>query len=196
MTNSPGPSSRGLRKQPSSISTGSPEHGHRRLVGVQHAVTQQLGRQRVDQWLQLTPASPRRCQGRPSTSACNCVGLSVIVDADPIRWDQQPKALEELLAVLPIRDLGKSKLEESNVDIQRCAYRTIFCDGGDHVSQISRIPRGLACPLLPTMMWSCTAIPSGFAISMIALVIWMSVCDGEGSPEGWLWLRIALRLCN
>jgi len=40
------------------------------------------------------------------------------------------------------------------------------------------------------MMWSCTAIPSGFAISMIALVIWMSVCDGEGSPDGWLCANI------
>lgn len=28
------------------------EHGHRRLVGMQHAVLQQLGPQGIDQWLQ------------------------------------------------------------------------------------------------------------------------------------------------
>src|ERR1700730_11544822 len=39
------------------------------------------------------------------------------------------------------------------------------------------------CPPLPTMMWSCTAMPSGFAMSTIALVIWMSALDGVGSPE-------------
>ena len=50
--------------------------------------------------------------------------------------------------------------------------------------QISRIPFRLAWPFLPTMMWSCTAMPSGLAISMIALVIWISACDGVGSPEG------------
>jgi hypothetical protein len=27
---------------------------------------------------------------------------------------------------------------------------------------------------------------AGRAMSMIALVIWMSACDGVGSPEGWL----------
>jgi len=26
----------------------------------------------------------------------------------------------------------------------------------------------------------------GGAMSMIALVIWMSACEGVGSPEGWL----------
>jgi hypothetical protein len=50
--------------------------------------------------------------------------------------------------------------------------------------QISRIPFKLACLFLPTMMWSCTEMPSGVAISMIALVIWISACDGVGSPEG------------
>ena len=30
----------------------------------------------------------------------------------------------------------------------------------------------------------------GLAIPMMALVIWMSACEGEGSPEGWLWTRI------
>jgi hypothetical protein len=30
-------------------------------------------------------------------------------------------------------------------------------------------------------------MPSGFAMSMIAFVIWMSACEGEGSLEGWLW---------
>jgi hypothetical protein len=44
---------------------------------------------------------------------------------------------------------------------------------------------GLACPSLPTMMWSCTAIPSGPATSMMAWVIWMSArARGVGSPEG------------
>jgi hypothetical protein len=33
---------------------------------------------------------------------------------------------------------------------------------------------------LPTMMWSCTEMPSGVAIWTIALV----ACDGVGSPEG------------
>ncbi len=47
--------------------------------------------------------------------------------------------------------------------------------------QISRIPFKLAWPALPTMMWSCTAMPSGAAMSTMALVIWMSACDGVGS---------------
>src|ERR1700694_2710269 len=51
---------------------------------------------------------------------------------------------------------------------------------------ISRIPFRLACPFLPTMMWACTQMPSGRAMSMIAFVIWISACDGVGSPEGWL----------
>jgi len=42
---------------------------------------------------------------------------------------------------------------------------------------ISRIPFWLACPFLPTMMWSCTEMPGGVAISTIALVLWMSACD-------------------
>ena len=37
--------------------------------------------------------------------------------------------------------------------------------------QISRIPFRLACPPLPTMMWSCTEMPSGTEMSMIALVV-------------------------
>jgi hypothetical protein len=41
-------------------------------------------------------------------------------------------------------------------------------------------------PVLPTMMWSCTEMPGGVALSMIALVIWMCACEGVGSPEGWL----------
>jgi len=53
-------------------------------------------------------------------------------------------------------------------------------------SQINRIPFKLACPFLPTMMWSCMAMPSGLAISTMAFVIWMSACEGVGSPEGWL----------
>ncbi len=52
--------------------------------------------------------------------------------------------------------------------------------------KINRIPFKLACPFLPTMMWSCTEMPSGAAMSMMALVIWMSACEGVGSPEGWL----------
>jgi hypothetical protein len=35
-------------------------------------------------------------------------------------------------------------------------------------SQISRIPFRLACPPRPTMMWSCTEMPSGFAASTTA----------------------------
>jgi hypothetical protein len=52
------------------------------------------------------------------------------------------------------------------------------------LDQISRIPFRLACPLLPTMMWSWTEIPSGAAMSMMAFVIWISALDGVGSPEG------------
>jgi hypothetical protein len=54
-------------------------------------------------------------------------------------------------------------------------------------NQINFSPFKLACPSLPTMMWSCTAMPSGFATSMIACVICTSARDGVGSPEGWLW---------
>jgi hypothetical protein len=50
--------------------------------------------------------------------------------------------------------------------------------------QINRIPFMLACPFLPTMMWSCMEMPSGAAMSMIAVVMRMSACDGEGSPLG------------
>ena len=45
-------------------------------------------------------------------------------------------------------------------------------------------PLRLAWPSLPTMMWSCTAMPSGLATSMICCVIWMSARDGVGSPDG------------
>ena len=40
------------------------------------------------------------------------------------------------------------------------------------------------------MMWSCTEMPSGAAMSMIALVIWMPACDGEGSYFGDKTLRM------
>jgi hypothetical protein len=40
------------------------------------------------------------------------------------------------------------------------------------------------------MMWSCTEMPGGAAISMIAFVIWISACDGEGSHFGDETLRI------
>src|SRR4051794_34695356 len=40
------------------------------------------------------------------------------------------------------------------------------------------------------MMWSCTAMPSGFATSMMDCVIWMSAREGVGSPEGWLCTRM------
>ena len=59
--------------------------------------------------------------------------------------------------------------------------------------QISRMPFRLAWPFLPTMMWSCTEMPSGFAMSTIAFVIWMSACDGVGSPEEWLCSRSCKR---
>lgn len=45
-----------------------------------------------------------------------------------------------------------------------------------------------ACPDLPMMMWSWTVMPSGFATSMIWRVICTSAFDGDGSPEGWLWI--------
>ena len=48
----------------------------------------------------------------------------------------------------------------------------------------------VAWPSLPTMMWSCTEMPSGLAISWIDCVIWMSARDGVGSPEGWLCTRM------
>ena len=41
------------------------------------------------------------------------------------------------------------------------------------------------------MMWSCTEMPSGFAISTIACVIWISARDGVGSPDGWLCTRMS-----
>ena len=51
-------------------------------------------------------------------------------------------------------------------------------------SQINRRLLKLAWPSLPTTMWSCTAMPRGRATSMIVCVIWMSACDGVGSPDG------------
>ena len=54
------------------------------------------------------------------------------------------------------------------------------------LSQISLMPFREACPLRPTMMWSCTATPNDLAIAMMSKVILMSWVDGVGSPEGWL----------
>src|SRR4029077_15388860 len=44
--------------------------------------------------------------------------------------------------------------------------------------QISFNPLKLACPSLPTMMWSCTAMPKGRAASTIMRVISMPARDG------------------
>jgi len=52
--------------------------------------------------------------------------------------------------------------------------------------QINLSARRLAWPPRPTMIRSCTTMPSGPAMSMMALVICTSACDGAGSPEGWL----------
>jgi hypothetical protein len=43
------------------------------------------------------------------------------------------------------------------------------------------------------MMWSCTAMPSGLAMSAIVCVIWMSARDGVGSPDGWLWMMLSIQ---
>src|SRR2546422_9458070 len=56
--------------------------------------------------------------------------------------------------------------------------------GRGSLVQISFKALKLACPSRHTMMWSCTAMPSGRAIAMICSVIWMSARDGVGSPEG------------
>lgn len=76
--------------------------------------------------------------------------------------------------VLMVRDARKSTL------------LTMRGRGGDPEQsvQISFRPFKLACPFLPTMMWSCTAIPSGFATSITDRVICTSACDGVGSPLG------------
>ena len=42
------------------------------------------------------------------------------------------------------------------------------------------------------MMWSCTEMPIGLAISTIDCVISMSARLGVGSPEGWLWTNSTL----
>ena len=52
------------------------------------------------------------------------------------------------------------------------------------LAQISLMPFSEACPLRPTMMWSCTATPKDLAIAMMSKVILMSWVDGVGSPEG------------
>ena len=52
------------------------------------------------------------------------------------------------------------------------------------VAHISFNPFKLACPFFPTMMWSCTEMPSGAAMPMVAFVMYISACDGVGSPEG------------
>src|SRR5262249_7012222 len=69
---------------------------------------------------------------------------------------------------------------------KRSALRHLPAQSSDCAlqGQISRSPFKLACPSLPTMMWSCTAMPSGFATSMIALVMSMSAREGVGSPLG------------
>jgi hypothetical protein len=40
------------------------------------------------------------------------------------------------------------------------------------------------------MMWSCTEMSGGVVIPMIAFVIWISACDGEGSYYGDKTLRM------
>ena len=52
------------------------------------------------------------------------------------------------------------------------------------VGQISRRPFRLAWPSRPTMMWSWTATPSGWATAMMSSVILTSWADGVGSPDG------------
>lgn len=42
----------------------------------------------------------------------------------------------------------------------------------------------LAWPDLPMMMWSWTAMPSGFAVSTMVFVISISAREGVGSPDG------------
>jgi len=53
-----------------------------------------------------------------------------------------------------------------------------------HPAQISRSPFRQACPFRSKMMWSGHGDTERLAVSMIVFVIWMSVCDGVGSPEG------------
>src|SRR5262245_21933246 len=62
--------------------------------------------------------------------------------------------------------------------------------GGGYARYSSLSSRKLAWPPRPTMTWSCTAMPSGRAISIRDCVIWMSVRDGVGSPDGWLCTRM------
>ncbi len=51
-------------------------------------------------------------------------------------------------------------------------------------SYTSFVPFKLVCPFLPTM-WSCKEMPNRVAIWTIALVIWISACEGVGSPKAW-----------
>ena len=48
--------------------------------------------------------------------------------------------------------------------------KNINCFFGD--LHINRNPFMLACPFLPTMMWSCTEMPSGLAMSRGMPVSW------------------------
>ena len=57
------------------------------------------------------------------------------------------------------------------------------CAAGNWI-QISRSPLSETWPSRPTMIWSCTATFSGFAIAMISCVIFTSCVEGEGSPDG------------
>src|SRR4029453_16626822 len=61
---------------------------------------------------------------------------------------------------------------------------------GPSPSHISFSALRLAWPSLPTMRWSCTAIPSGRATSTIARLLSISAREGVGSPEGWLCTRM------
>ncbi len=49
-------------------------------------------------------------------------------------------------------------------------------------------------PVLADDDVSCTDMPSGVAMSTIALVIWMSACEGVRSPLGWLCTRIIVNV--
>ena len=104
--------------------------------------------------------------------------------------------------------------ESAGRHVQRTVFGVKFPNGGLSASRITfvgrdetvpltikfpkipcRSPLRLAYPSLPTMMWSCTAMPSGRATATIAWVISMSAREGVGSPLGWLCARIIVLFC-
>jgi hypothetical protein len=122
----------------------------------------------------------QRAAGTKKTALFDIVNRNYAATrSGPGRARASARLLPELVA-----RMERSEIRESCQPHHSPALRCASC-GLPHVAaHISFSAFRLACPSLPTIRWSCTAMPSGRAMSTIALVISMSAREGDGSPEG------------